>query len=162
MPVTARLIVRTAAPGASPSSGWMATSAVPVSFDVNEIAVPIPADSATVSPRFNERILALNLLAPITFAQAAYGVMKDQDEGGVILNISSVSGIRANPMGVAYGAAKAGLAMIEAQATQHGPAAADGQMAGAIMAALPTEPAGGTPTAASRVSATVSGSPSHP
>ncbi len=35
--------------------------------------------------------------------------MKDQPDGGVIINISSVSGSRANPLGVAYGAAKAGL-----------------------------------------------------
>jgi NAD(P)-dependent dehydrogenase (short-subunit alcohol dehydrogenase family) len=76
---------------------------------INNAGGAPPAESATVSPRFNERIVALNLLAPITFAQAAYSVMSEQDGGGVILNISSVSGIRPNPMGVAYGAAKAGL-----------------------------------------------------
>jgi NAD(P)-dependent dehydrogenase (short-subunit alcohol dehydrogenase family) len=89
---------------------------------VNNAGGAPPADSATVSPRFNERILALNLLAPITFAQAVYAVMKEQDEGGVILNISSVSGIRANPTGVAYGAAKAGLINVsETLAVEWGP-----------------------------------------
>ena len=37
------------------------------------------ADSATASPRFNERIVALNLLAPFTVAQAANRVMQGQD-----------------------------------------------------------------------------------
>jgi NAD(P)-dependent dehydrogenase (short-subunit alcohol dehydrogenase family) len=35
--------------------------------------------------------------------------MQSQDNGGVIVNIASVSGTRPNPAGVAYGAAKAGL-----------------------------------------------------
>ena len=89
---------------------------------INNAGGAPPADSATVSPRFNERIVALNLLAPITFAQAAHPVMSAQDEGGVILNISSVSGMRANPMGVAYGAAKAGLVNVsETLAVEWGP-----------------------------------------
>ena len=89
---------------------------------INNAGGAPPAESATVSPRFNERIVALNLVAPITFAQAAYTAMSQQDEGGVILNISSVSGIRANPMGVAYGAAKAGLINVsETLAVEWGP-----------------------------------------
>ncbi|MDG2428036.1 MAG: SDR family oxidoreductase [Acidimicrobiales bacterium] len=67
------------------------------------------ADSADVSPRFNEKIIALNLTAPLTFCQGVYPTMSAQDGGGVIINISSVSGTRPNPRGVAYGAAKAGL-----------------------------------------------------
>ncbi len=67
------------------------------------------ADSATASPRFNERIVALNLLAPFTVAQAANRVMQGQDDGGAIVNISSVSGTRPTPGTAAYGAAKAGL-----------------------------------------------------
>ncbi len=76
---------------------------------VNNAGGAPPADSATVSPRFNEKILALNLLAPMTFAQAVHPVMSAQPDGGVIVNIASVSGQRANPGGVAYGAAKAGI-----------------------------------------------------
>lgn len=76
---------------------------------VNNAGGAPPADSAEVSPRFNERVIALNLLAPITFAQAANRAMQANPDGGVIINIASVSGMRANPMGVAYGAAKAGL-----------------------------------------------------
>lgn len=67
------------------------------------------ADSATVSPRFNEAIIKLNLVAPFTFMQAANAVMQQQDEGGTIVNIASVSAIRPSPGTAAYGAAKAGL-----------------------------------------------------
>lgn len=66
-------------------------------------------DSATASPRFNEKIVALNLIAPFTVAQAANRVMQDQDAGGAIVNIASVSGTRPSPGTAAYGAAKAGL-----------------------------------------------------
>jgi NAD(P)-dependent dehydrogenase (short-subunit alcohol dehydrogenase family) len=76
---------------------------------VNNAGGAPPAASATVSPRFNERIIALNLLAPMNFSQAVHDTMQAQDSGGVIINIASVSGVRANPMGAAYGAAKAGL-----------------------------------------------------
>ena len=79
---------------------------------VNNAGGAPSADSATVSPRFNEKILALNLMGPMTFSQAARRAMVDPSNpkgGGVILNISSVSGSRPNPGGVAYGAAKAGL-----------------------------------------------------
>jgi NAD(P)-dependent dehydrogenase (short-subunit alcohol dehydrogenase family) len=67
------------------------------------------ADSATASPRFNEKIIALNLIAPFTCAQAANRVMQEQDGGGSIVNIGSLSGIRPSPGTAAYGAAKAGL-----------------------------------------------------
>ena len=76
---------------------------------VNNAGGAPPAETATVSPRFNEKVIALNLLAPMTFSQAVYPVMSAQDGGGVIINISSVSGIRPTPAGAAYGAAKAGL-----------------------------------------------------
>jgi NAD(P)-dependent dehydrogenase (short-subunit alcohol dehydrogenase family) len=48
-------------------------------------------------------------VAPLTVAQAANRVMQDQPDGGAILNIASVSGIRPTPGTAAYGAAKAGL-----------------------------------------------------
>jgi NAD(P)-dependent dehydrogenase (short-subunit alcohol dehydrogenase family) len=90
---------------------------------VNNAGGAPPAPSATVSPRFNEKIVALNLLGPMHFSQAAHGAMSAQQTGGTIINISSVSGTRANPMGVAYGAAKAGLAnMTKTLAHEWGPA----------------------------------------
>lgn len=66
-----------------------------------------PVASAEASPRLTEKIVALNLMAPIYLAQAAYPHLKKT--GGSIINISSVSATRSSPGSVAYGAAKAGL-----------------------------------------------------
>ena len=89
---------------------------------VNNAGGAPPAESATASPRFNEKIVALNLLAPMLFSQAVHDIMQAQEDGGVIVNIASVSGTRANPKGVAYGAAKAGLInMTETLAHEWGP-----------------------------------------
>src|SRR5207244_4146328 len=46
---------------------------------------------------------------PLFCAQRAHAVMRDQPEGGSIVNIASVSGMRPSPRTAAYGAAKAGL-----------------------------------------------------
>ena len=80
-------------------------------FDVlvNNAGGSPPADSATASPRFTAGIIALNLTAPIVFAQRANAVMQAQEQGGAIVNIASVSGVRPSPETLAYGAAKAGL-----------------------------------------------------
>jgi NAD(P)-dependent dehydrogenase (short-subunit alcohol dehydrogenase family) len=67
------------------------------------------ADAATASPRFATAILDLNLVAPFVVAQAANRLMQDQDGGGAIVNIASVSGLRPSPGAALYGAAKAGL-----------------------------------------------------
>ena len=66
------------------------------------------AAAASVSPRFIDAILRLNLHAPIYLAQAAYPALVAAG-GGNIINIASVSGIRPSPGTAAYGAAKAGL-----------------------------------------------------
>ncbi len=76
---------------------------------VNNAGGSPPADSATASPRFTAGIIGLNLTAPIVFAQRANAVMQAQEHGGSIVNIASVSGVRASPATLAYGAAKAGL-----------------------------------------------------
>jgi NAD(P)-dependent dehydrogenase (short-subunit alcohol dehydrogenase family) len=65
------------------------------------------ADKA--SPRFHQKIVELNLLAPLLVSQAANAVMQSQPSGGAIVNVSSVSGRRPSPGTAAYGAAKAGL-----------------------------------------------------
>jgi NAD(P)-dependent dehydrogenase (short-subunit alcohol dehydrogenase family) len=77
---------------------------------VNNAGGSPPSSSADVSPRFIEKIVALNLLAPFYVAQAANRVMQGQDDGGSIINIGSLSGHRPSPGTAAYGAAKAGLA----------------------------------------------------
>lgn len=66
-------------------------------------------DAATVSPRFHEGVIRLNLLAPLNLAQAANAVMQQQAEGGVIVFIGSISALRPSPGTAAYGAAKAAV-----------------------------------------------------
>ena len=76
---------------------------------VNNAGGAPEAEAATVSPRFSEAILRLNLIAPLNLCQQANAVMQQQPEGGTIINIASVSAIRPSPGTAAYGAAKAGL-----------------------------------------------------
>ncbi len=76
---------------------------------VNNAGGAPAADAATVSPRFSEAIIRLNLIAPLNMAQAANKIMQEQANGGSIINIASVSTIRPSPGTAAYGAAKAGL-----------------------------------------------------
>jgi NAD(P)-dependent dehydrogenase (short-subunit alcohol dehydrogenase family) len=76
---------------------------------VNNAGGAPPADSTTAKPRFTERIVALNLFAAIFCSQRANHWMQQQDSGGSIVNIGSVSGQRPTPQTAAYGAAKAGL-----------------------------------------------------
>lgn len=65
------------------------------------------ADKA--SPRFHEKIIALNLLAPLHLAQKANALMQAQAGGGVIVFVASISALRPSPGTAAYGAAKAGI-----------------------------------------------------
>jgi len=74
---------------------------------VNNAGGSPQARAATASPRFSERILQLNLLAPLHVSQAAYPHLKAAR--GSIVNIASVSGVRPSPDTAIYGAAKAGL-----------------------------------------------------
>ncbi|WP_329240447.1 SDR family oxidoreductase [Actinoallomurus sp. NBC_01490] len=76
---------------------------------VNNAGGSPDADAATVSPRFVERVVQLNLLAPFYVAQPANRVMQGQRTGGTIINIGSVSGTDPQPGTAAYTAAKAGL-----------------------------------------------------
>jgi NAD(P)-dependent dehydrogenase (short-subunit alcohol dehydrogenase family) len=78
---------------------------------VNNAGGQPPADIATASPRFIRAIIELNLTAPMIFAAAAYRVMREQDSGGCVINISSQASMPTGGGGslVPYGAAKAGL-----------------------------------------------------
>jgi len=67
------------------------------------------APAADASPRLHEKVVALNLMAPLAVAQAANRVMQRQETGGAIVNISSISALRPSPGTAAYGAAKAGV-----------------------------------------------------
>ncbi len=65
--------------------------------------------AADASPRFHDKILGLNLNAPLLVSQLANAVMQRQESGGAIVNISSISAARPSPGTAAYGAAKAGV-----------------------------------------------------
>jgi|SRR6266487_243680 len=67
------------------------------------------AEAATASPNFHAKVIELNLIAPLHVAQRANSVMQEQEHGGSIIMIGSVSGTRPSPGTAAYGAAKAGL-----------------------------------------------------
>jgi NAD(P)-dependent dehydrogenase (short-subunit alcohol dehydrogenase family) len=78
--------------------------------------------AAEASPRFHDKVLGLNLHAPLLVAQAANAVMQGQDSGGAIVNISSVSALRPSPGTAAYGAAKAGIdSLTKSLAVEWGP-----------------------------------------
>ena len=65
--------------------------------------------AADSSARFDDKVLGLNLSAVLAVSKAANSVMQTQADGGVIVNISSVSAIRPSPGTATYGAAKAGV-----------------------------------------------------
>ncbi len=76
---------------------------------VNNAGGGPPGELAAAPARLIERIIQLNLTAPLLCAQAANALMQTQAEGGCIINIGSVAGERPAPVTAAYGAAKAGL-----------------------------------------------------
>lgn len=80
------------------------------------------AAAATASPRFHESVLRLNLIAPLHAAQAANAQMQQQAQGGVIVFIGSISGLRPSPGTAAYGAAKAAvLSLVTSLAVEWAP-----------------------------------------
>jgi NAD(P)-dependent dehydrogenase (short-subunit alcohol dehydrogenase family) len=60
------------------------------------------------------RVLAVNLTGPFLCTQAAAPVMAEHG-GGSVVNITSISGLRASTLRVAYGTSKAGLAHLTKQ-----------------------------------------------
>jgi NAD(P)-dependent dehydrogenase (short-subunit alcohol dehydrogenase family) len=60
------------------------------------------------------RVLAVNLSGPFLCTQAAAPLMAESD-GGAIVNVTSISGLRASTLRVAYGTSKAALAHLTKQ-----------------------------------------------
>jgi NAD(P)-dependent dehydrogenase (short-subunit alcohol dehydrogenase family) len=60
------------------------------------------------------RVLAVNLTGPFLCTQAAAPLMRDSG-GGAVVNITSISGLRASTLRTAYGTSKAGLAHLTKQ-----------------------------------------------
>lgn len=61
-----------------------------------------------------QQVMAVNLTGPFLMVQAIAPIMRDQG-GGAIVNITSISGLRASTLRVAYGTSKAGLAHLTKQ-----------------------------------------------
>jgi NAD(P)-dependent dehydrogenase (short-subunit alcohol dehydrogenase family) len=61
-----------------------------------------------------QRVLAVNLTGPFLMTQAVAPIMRDQG-GGAVVNITSISGLRASTLRVAYGTSKAGLTHLTKQ-----------------------------------------------
>ncbi len=76
---------------------------------INNAGGSPPVKAADAPAKLTESIIRLNLIAPMILSQQAYHAMSANSDGGVIINISSVSAERASPGTAAYGAAKAGL-----------------------------------------------------
>ncbi len=78
-------------------------------------------DSVDASPNFTNKVIALNLIAPLVLCQQAQPHLVASG-GGNIINISSISVVRPTPRTVAYGAAKCGLVnATESLAQEWGP-----------------------------------------
>jgi len=76
---------------------------------VNNAGGSPTASAAKSSGGYFASVLALNLVGPFVMSRAVNEVMQAQDEGGVIVNISSLIAEMAAPGLAGYGAAKAGL-----------------------------------------------------
>jgi NAD(P)-dependent dehydrogenase (short-subunit alcohol dehydrogenase family) len=114
----------------------------------------VPA--AEASPRFVKSVVELNLLAPFFCSQAANAVMQEQDSGGSIVNIGSVSGTRPSPGSAAYGAAKAGLANLTTTlAVEWAPRVRVNCLVGGLIATEQAEGHYGGPDGLAAVAATV-------
>lgn len=81
---------------------------------VNNAGIAIFKPILEVSLEDWQRVLAVNLTGPFLMTQAVAPLMRDQG-GGAIVNITSISGLRASTLRVAYGTSKAGLAHLTKQ-----------------------------------------------
>jgi NAD(P)-dependent dehydrogenase (short-subunit alcohol dehydrogenase family) len=123
---------------------------------VNNAGGSPQVDVAEASPRFLTSIVTLNLLAPLYCAQAANAVMQGQKEGGSIVNIASVSGLRPSPGTAAYGAAKAGLInLTQSLAVEWAPKVRVNAVTGGVVATEGSEDHYGGAEGMARVAATV-------
>ncbi len=81
---------------------------------VNNAGIAIFKPILEVSYDDWSRVLAVNLTGPFLCTQAAAPLMRDSG-GGAIVNITSISGLRASTLRCAYGTSKAGLAHLTQQ-----------------------------------------------
>ena len=81
---------------------------------VNNAGIAVFKPMLEVSLEDWQRVLAVNLTGPFLMTQAVAPIMRDQG-GGAIVNITSISGLRASTLRVAYGTSKAALAHLTRQ-----------------------------------------------
>jgi NAD(P)-dependent dehydrogenase (short-subunit alcohol dehydrogenase family) len=81
---------------------------------VNNAGIAIFKPVLETTPEEWARVLAVNLTGPFLCAQQAAAIMRDNG-GGAIVNITSISGLRASTLRVAYGTSKAALAHLTRQ-----------------------------------------------
>lgn len=88
---------------------------------VNNAGIAIFKPILDVTHEDWSRVLAVNLTGAFLTAQAAAPLMRDGG-GGAIVNITSISGLRASTLRTAYGTSKAALAhLTQQQAVEFGP-----------------------------------------
>ena len=81
---------------------------------VNNAGIAIFKPMLEVTLEDWQRVMAVNLTGPFLMTQAVAPIMRDQG-GGAIVNITSISGLRASTLRIAYGTSKAGLAHLTKQ-----------------------------------------------
>jgi NAD(P)-dependent dehydrogenase (short-subunit alcohol dehydrogenase family) len=81
---------------------------------VNNAGVAVFAPVMETSDNDWSRVLAVNLTGPFLCTKAAVPLMREQG-GGTIVNITSISAVRASTLRSAYGTSKAGLAHLTRQ-----------------------------------------------
>jgi NAD(P)-dependent dehydrogenase (short-subunit alcohol dehydrogenase family) len=81
---------------------------------VNNAGVAVFAPLMETSDADWSRVLAVNLTGPFLCAKAAVPLMRNRGSGAIV-NITSISGLRASTLRSAYGTSKAGLAHLTKQ-----------------------------------------------
>lgn len=81
---------------------------------VNNAGIAVFKPILETTPEEWARVLAVNLTGPFLATQAAAPLMAEGG-GGAVVNITSISGLRASTLRVAYGTSKAGLAHLTKQ-----------------------------------------------
>jgi NAD(P)-dependent dehydrogenase (short-subunit alcohol dehydrogenase family) len=81
---------------------------------VNNAGVAVFKPILETTPEEWARVLAVNLTGPFLGTQAAAPLMA-AGGGGAVVNVTSISGLRASTLRVAYGTSKAGLAHLTKQ-----------------------------------------------